>query len=95
VKDVIFSGNNVTVQPSIAAYFVMIFKINYLIIGFVKILAKTEGSLNEIDRKLKQKYAMVSEDDQLLLKGKEEELIGRLQISLGKSKEEVCKLIYE
>jgi uncharacterized protein YjbJ (UPF0337 family) len=61
----------------------------------VKILAKTEGSLNEIDRKLKQKYAMVSEDDQLLLKGKEEELIGRLQISLGKSKEEVCKLIYE
>jgi len=61
----------------------------------MKILTETEGSLNEIDRKLKQKYSMLSEEDLLLIKGKEEELIGRLQISLGKTKEEIRNIIYD
>jgi len=56
---------------------------------------ETEGSLNDIKWKLKQKYAMLSDDDLQLIKGKEEELIDRLQVSLGKTKEEVRKLIYD
>ena len=61
----------------------------------MKNLTDIDGSLNEIDRKLKQKYSTQSEEDLLLIKGKEEELIGRLQISLGKTKDEVRKLIYD
>ena len=61
----------------------------------MKNLTDIDGSLNEIDRKLKQKYSTLSEEDLLLIKGKEEELIGRLQISLGKTKDEVRKLIYD
>ena len=61
----------------------------------MKNLTDIDGSLNEIDRKLKQKYSTLSEEDLLLIKGKEEELIDRLQISLGKTKDEVRKLIYD
>ena len=61
----------------------------------MKNLTDIDGSLNEIDRKLKQKYSTLSEEDLLLIKGKEEELIDRLQVSLGKTKEEVRKLIYD
>ena len=56
-------------------------------------LTELEGNWNEIKGKLKQKFAMLTDNDLLLLKGKKEELIGRLQIRLGKTKEEINKLI--
>ena len=43
---------------------------------------------NETKGKLKQKYAMLTDDDLLLDEGKQDELLGRLQIKLGKTKEE-------
>lgn len=52
-----------------------------------------KGKWNEVKGKLKQKYADLTEDDLLYAEGKEEELYGRLQKKLGKSKEEVEKLI--
>jgi uncharacterized protein YjbJ (UPF0337 family) len=52
-----------------------------------------KGNWNEISGKLKQKYANLTDDDLLLVKGKEEELLGRLQKKLGKTKEEVQKII--
>jgi uncharacterized protein YjbJ (UPF0337 family) len=42
---------------------------------------------------LKQKYATLTDDDLLLTEGKQEELEGRLQKKLGKSKEEIHKII--
>lgn len=42
--------------------------------------------------KLKQKFAILTDDDLLLGEGKKEELIGRLQIKLGKTKEELQKI---
>lgn len=39
--------------------------------------------------KLKQQYADLTDDDLLYTEGKEDELYGRLQQKLGKSKEEV------
>ena len=52
-----------------------------------------KGNWNEASGKLKQKYANLTDDDLLLIKGKEEELLGRLQKKLGKTKEEVQKII--
>jgi len=52
-----------------------------------------KGNWNEAAGKLKQQYANLTDDDLLLVKGKEEELLGRLQKKLGKTKEEVQKII--
>jgi len=52
-----------------------------------------KGNWNEIKGKLKQKFAILTESDMLLVEGKQDELMGRLQTKLGKSKEEIQKLI--
>src|SRR5690606_32141094 len=54
-----------------------------------------KGNWNEIKGKLKQQYADLTDDDLMYAEGKEDELYGRLQKKLGKSKEEVQKLINE
>lgn len=51
------------------------------------------GNWNETKGKLKQKFAMLTDSDVLLVEGKQDELIGRLQTRLGKSKEEIHQLI--
>ena len=52
-----------------------------------------KGNWNEIKGKLKQKYADLTDDDLMFAEGKEDELYGRLQKRLGKSKEELRKEI--
>lgn len=52
-----------------------------------------KGNWNEVAGKLKQQYANLTDDDLLFAEGKEEELLGRLQKKLGKSKEEVRDMI--
>jgi uncharacterized protein YjbJ (UPF0337 family) len=52
-----------------------------------------KGNWNETAGKLKQKFANLTDDDLLFKKGKEEELWGRLQTKLGKTKEELHKII--
>ena len=54
-----------------------------------------KGSWNELKGKLKQKYATLTDDDLLLMEGKYDELLGRLQLKLSKSKEELEKLFKE
>jgi len=43
--------------------------------------------------KLKQKFAILTNNDSMLLEGKKEEILGRLQTELGKTKEELEKII--
>lgn len=52
-----------------------------------------KGNWNEVAGKLKQKYANLTDDDLLFKEGKEEELLGKLQKKLGKTKDEICNLI--
>ena len=52
-----------------------------------------EGNWKEISGKLKQRYANLTDDDVLFAEGKEEELLGRLQKKLGKTKEELREVI--
>jgi uncharacterized protein YjbJ (UPF0337 family) len=52
-----------------------------------------KGSWNEIKGKLKQQYGNLTDDDLVFAEGKEDELLGRLQKKLGKSKNEVRQMI--
>lgn len=52
-----------------------------------------KGKWNEVKGKLKQKYADLTDDDLLFVEGKEDELYGRIQQRVGKTKEEVKKMI--
>lgn len=52
-----------------------------------------KGNWEEQKGKLKQKFAMLTDNDLLLLDGKKDEMFGRLQVKLGKTKEELQKII--
>jgi uncharacterized protein YjbJ (UPF0337 family) len=52
-----------------------------------------KGKWSELKGKLKQKYANLTDDDLLYAEGKEDELYGRIQQRIGKSKEDVKDLI--
>jgi uncharacterized protein YjbJ (UPF0337 family) len=52
-----------------------------------------KGSWNEIKGKLKQQYGNLTDDDLVFAEGKEDELLGRVQKRLGKSKDEVRQMI--
>lgn len=52
-----------------------------------------KGNWNELKGKLKQEYGELTEDDLVYVEGKEDELIGRLQKRLGKTREEVASMI--
>ena len=48
-----------------------------------------KGSWNEVKGKLKQKYGQLTDDDLVFADGKEDELLGRLQKRLGRTKDEL------
>jgi uncharacterized protein YjbJ (UPF0337 family) len=52
-----------------------------------------EGNWDEQKGKLKQKFAALTDNDLLFVEGKKDEMMGKLQIKLGKSKEELHKII--
>ena len=48
-----------------------------------------KGSWNEVKGKLKQKYGQLTDNDLTFAEGKEDELLGRLQKRLGRTKDEL------
>lgn len=54
-----------------------------------------KGNWDEQKGKLKQKFATLTDDDLLFAEGKKDEMFGKLQKKLGKTKEELHKLISE
>jgi len=54
-----------------------------------------KGNWNTIKGKLKQKYGELTDDDLTYVEGKEDELYGRLQKKLGKTKDELAGEIRE
>ena len=54
---------------------------------------KVEGNWHEKKGKLIQKFASLTENDLMFAKGKKEEMFGRLQMKLGKTKEELKRII--
>ncbi len=51
------------------------------------------GNWNEQKGKLKQKFAVLTDNDLLFETGKKDEMLGNLQIRLGKTKEQLRLLI--
>ena len=52
-----------------------------------------KGDWNVTKGKLKQQFAMLTDDDLLLVEGKQDEMIGRVQKKLGKTHAEIHKII--
>ena len=52
-----------------------------------------KGNWNVMKGKLKQAYADLTDDDLTYAEGAEDELFGRLQVKLGKSKQEILDSI--
>lgn len=52
-----------------------------------------KGNWEEQKGKLKQKFAILTDNDLLFAEGKKDEMFGRLQVKLGKTKEEFKKII--
>ncbi len=52
-----------------------------------------KGTWNEVKGKLKQKYAQLTEDDLVYEEGLDDQLIGKLQKKLGKTRDEIIKEI--
>ena len=54
---------------------------------------KMRGNWNLVKGKLKQEYGDLTDNDLQYSKGKEDEVIGRIQKKTGKTKEEIKKFI--
>jgi uncharacterized protein YjbJ (UPF0337 family) len=52
-----------------------------------------KGNWHEQKGKLKQQFATLTDDDLTFAEGKKEEMLGKLQIKLGKTKEQMHTLL--
>ena len=52
-----------------------------------------KGSWEEQKGKLKQKFATLTDNDLMFAEGKKDEMMGKLQIKLGKTKEELHTIL--
>ena len=52
-----------------------------------------KGNWAEQKKKLKQKFAVLTDNDLIFAQDKKEEMLGKLQIKLDKTKEELYKII--
>ena len=52
-----------------------------------------KGSWNEQKGRLKQKFALLTDNDLLFAEGKKEEMLGKIEKKLGKTKEELQAII--
>ena len=52
-----------------------------------------KGTWDEQKGRLKQKFATLTDNDLLFAQGKKDEMFGKLQIKLGKTKEELHKIV--
>jgi uncharacterized protein YjbJ (UPF0337 family) len=54
-----------------------------------------KGNWNEQKGKLKQQFAVLTDNDLMFEEGKKDEMLGKIQIKLGKTKDEWTKIIAE
>jgi len=56
-------------------------------------ITELQGNWNEQKGKLKKTFAILTDNDLMFDEGKKDVMLGKLQIKLGKTKEELHKLI--
>ncbi len=59
----------------------------------MKNLPGLKGDWNITKGKLKQNFALLTDNDVLLVEGKQDEMLARIETKLGKTKEELYKII--
>ncbi len=52
-----------------------------------------KGDWNEMKGKLKQKFATLTDNDLMFEEGKKDEMMGKIQTKLGKTKDEWDKIV--
>ena len=52
-----------------------------------------EGNINKQRGRLEQKFAALTENDQMFEEGRKKEILGKTQIRFGKTKEELQRII--
>jgi uncharacterized protein YjbJ (UPF0337 family) len=52
-----------------------------------------KGNWNDQKGKLKKQFALLTDNDLMFDEGKKDEMLGKIQIKLGKTKEEFRKII--
>jgi uncharacterized protein YjbJ (UPF0337 family) len=68
----------------------MVIKLKILIMTNKTII---KGTWNEQKGKLKKKFAVLTDNDLLYEEGKKDEMLGKLQQKLGKTKDELRKIM--
>lgn len=53
---------------------------------------EAKGNWNELKGKLKKKFAILTDNDLMFEEGQKDEMLGKLQITLGKTKEEINEI---
>ena len=56
-------------------------------------IAEVKGNWNEQKGKLKKSFAVLTDNDLMYDEGQKDEMLGKIQIKLGKTKEELHKII--
>jgi uncharacterized protein YjbJ (UPF0337 family) len=56
-------------------------------------VTELKGNWNEQKGKLKQKFAILTDNDLMFADGKKDEMFGKLQVTLGKTKEQLRDII--
>jgi len=54
---------------------------------------KLKGNWNQVKGKLKQKYAILTDDDLKYQEGKEDEILGKIQEKTGEAKDKIKSFI--
>jgi len=54
---------------------------------------EVKGNWNEQKGRLKMKFASLTDNDLMFAEGKKDEMLGKLQVKLGKTKEELSKIL--
>ena len=61
----------------------------------MKYLTELKGNWNDIKGRLKQKFAMLTDNDLWFVEGQQDEMLSRIQLKLGKTHEEMNQLIFD
>ena len=54
---------------------------------------EAKGNWDELKGKLKQRFAVLTDNDLMFKEGKEDEVWGKIQKKVGKTKEELLKMV--
>jgi uncharacterized protein YjbJ (UPF0337 family) len=59
----------------------------------MKNTTELKGNWNEQKGRLKQKFAILTDNDLMFKEGRKDEMLGKIQVKLGKTKEELQAII--